>query len=199
MLGVDPHPPSARGLAGTAPACACGLDSRDHLHRGWRRALGRRGDPGAPTRRLWPVTTDLFAEAADARHLKRRARAQDLVALLGVVSFGAAGLPLAALLVPAAALLIGLLIKGRLLAGVVAAGLIALKVGLLLGVEVLLIAAVLQLLRVYSESTQHSPMLLRVYLIEPLQLLRGLLMVSAELAYQIHDLMRIKRHGSSLL
>jgi len=144
------------------------------------------------------VTTDLFAEAADARHLKRRARAQDLVALLGVVSFVAAALLLAALLVPAA-LLIGLLIKGRLLAGVVAARLIALKVGLLLGVEVLLISTVLQLLRVYSEPTQHSPMLLGVYLIKPLQLLRGLLMVSAELAYQIHDLMRIKRHGSSLL
>jgi len=117
---------------------------------------------------------------------------------LRVVSFRAAGLPLAALLVPAA-LLIGLLIKGRLLAGVVAAGLIALEVGLLLGVEVLLISTVLQLLRVYSESTQHSRMLLGVYLIEPLQLLRGLLMVSAELAHQIHDLMRIKRHGSSLL
>ncbi|HEY6395938.1 MAG TPA: LuxR C-terminal-related transcriptional regulator [Solirubrobacteraceae bacterium] len=86
-----------------------------------------------------------------------------------------------ALLVPAA-WLVG---EGRLLAGVVAALLIALEVGLLLGVQMLLIPTALELLRVYAELIEQSCVLLRIYLIDSLQLLRGLLVISTELAYQM--------------
>jgi hypothetical protein len=42
-------------------------------------------------------------------------------------------------------------------------------------------------------------MLLRIDLIHALELLCGLLVISAELADQIHYLLRVKRHGSVLL
>lgn len=117
------------------------------------------------------------------------------VAPLRAVSVIAAALLFAALLLAALLVPAGRLIReGRLLTRVIAARLIALKVGLLLCVEVLLVATVLQLLRVYAKLIEHTRMLLRVNLTKALQLLGGLLMISAKLAYQIHDLVRIKRH-----
>jgi len=91
-----------------------------------------------------------------------------------------------ALLLLAVALLTGS-VETRVLVGVVSAGLVALETWLLLGVEVLLVAAVLQLLRVYTELLQHAGMLLGVHLVHALQLLSGLLVVTAELANQVHD------------
>ncbi|MFX9061659.1 hypothetical protein ABTN34_17740, partial [Acinetobacter baumannii] len=63
---------------------------------------------------------------------------------------------------------------------VVTARLVALEARLLLGVQVLLVAAALQLLRVYADSVKQIRVLLRIHLIDALQLLRGLLVVAAE-------------------
>jgi len=87
-------------------------------------------------------------------------------------------------------LAVSLLTRGvetGLLVGVVPAGLIALKPWLLLGVEVLLVATALQLLRVHTQLLQHAGVLLRVHLVHALQLLGGLLVVTAELANEVHD------------
>ena len=78
-------------------------------------------------------------------------------------------------------------VETRVLVGVVSARLVALETWLLLGVEVLLVAAVLQLLRIYTELLQHAGVLLGVHLVHALQLLGSLLVVTAELANQVHD------------
>ena len=88
--------------------------------------------------------------------------------------------------------------EGWLLAGVVLAGLVAVETRLLLSVEVLLVAAIPQLLSVDPEIAEQPRILLRIYLAHPLQLLRRLLMVASQLPNQIHDLMHIETHGSPL-
>jgi hypothetical protein len=118
------------------------------------------------------------------------------VPLLRRVSAEATGLVLSALFVPAALVITaGLTGERRLLAGVVTARLVALKRGLLLRVEVLLVSAVFQVLGVYPKLFEEARMLLRVDLIHTLELLCSLLMISAQLSNQIHDLLRVKPHS----
>jgi len=71
--------------------------------------------------------------------------------------------------------------RGELLLAVILAWLVAAEPRLLLGFEVLLVAAVLELLRVHAELAEQTGVLLRVNLIHPLHLLRSLLVVPAEL------------------
>ena len=59
----------------------------------------------------------------------------------------------------------------------------------------LLIPTALQLLRIYAELIKQVRVLLRIDLIEPLQLLRSLLVIATELADQIHDLVYIEGNG----
>ena len=87
--------------------------------------------------------------------------------------------------------------EAGLLLGVVLALLVTVEAGLLLGVQVLLVPAVLQLLRVHPDLVQQPGVLLRVNLIHPLQLLRCLLVVPAELTDQVQDLTGIKPHEHS--
>jgi len=87
--------------------------------------------------------------------------------------------------------------EAGLLLGVVLALLVTVEAGLLLGVQVLLVTAVLQLLRVHPDLVQQPGVLLRVNLIHPLQLLRSLLVVPAELTDQVQDLTGIKPHEHS--
>ncbi len=87
--------------------------------------------------------------------------------------------------------------EAGLLLGVVLALLVTVEAGLLLGVQVLLVPAVLQLLRVHPDLVQQPGVLLRVNLIHPLQLLRGLLVVPAELTDQVQDLTGIEPHEYS--
>ena len=56
----------------------------------------------------------------------------------------------------------------------------------------LLVTAVLQLLRVHPDLVEQPAVLLRVNLIHPLQLLRSLLVVPAELTDQVQDLTGIE-------
>jgi len=105
---------------------------------------------------------------------------------------------LATLLLVALATLAGLAAaEAGLLLGVVLALLVAVEAGLLLGVQVLLVPAVLQLLRVNPNLVQQPGVLLRVDLIHPLQLLRGLLVVPAELTDQVQNLTDIEPHEHS--
>lgn len=87
--------------------------------------------------------------------------------------------------------------EAGLLLGVVLALLVAVEAGLLLRVQVLLVTAVLQLLRVHPDLVQQPGVLLRVNLIHPLQLLRGLLVVPTELTDQVQDLTGIEPHEHS--
>jgi len=87
--------------------------------------------------------------------------------------------------------------EAGLLLGVVLALLVTVEAGLLLGVQMLLVAAVLQLLWVHPDLVQQPGVLLRIDLIHPLQLLRSLLVVTAELTDQVQDLTGIKRHEHS--
>jgi len=105
---------------------------------------------------------------------------------------------LAATLLLAVAVLAGLAAaEAGLLLGVVLALLVTVEAGLLLGVQVLLVPAVLQLLRVHPDLVQQPGVLLRVNLIHPLQLLRSLLVVPAELTDQVQNLTGIKPHEHS--
>ncbi len=87
--------------------------------------------------------------------------------------------------------------EAGLLLGVVLALLVTVEAGLLLGVQMLLVTAVLQLLRVHPNLVEQPGVLLRVDLVHPLQLLRGLLVVPAELTDQVQDLTGIKPHEHS--
>ncbi len=87
--------------------------------------------------------------------------------------------------------------EAGLLLGVVLALLVTVEARLLLGVQMLLVTAVLQLLRVHPDLVQQPGVLLRVNLIHPLQLLRSLLVVPAELTDQVQDLTGIKPHEHS--
>jgi len=87
--------------------------------------------------------------------------------------------------------------EAGLLLGVVLALLVTVEAGLLLGVQMLLVTAALQLLRVHPDLVQQPGVLLRVDLIHPLQLLRSLLVVSAELTDQVQDLTGIEPHEHS--
>jgi len=87
--------------------------------------------------------------------------------------------------------------EAGLLLAVVLALLVTVEPGLLLGVQVLLVTAVLQLLRVHPDLVQQPGVLLRVNLIHPLQLLRSLLVVPAELTDQVQNLTDIKPHEHS--
>jgi len=87
--------------------------------------------------------------------------------------------------------------EAGLLLGVVLALLVTVEAGLLLGVQMLLVTAVLQLLRVHPDLVQQPGVLLRVNLIHPLQLLRSLLVVPAELTDQVQDLTGIEPHEHS--
>jgi hypothetical protein len=62
---------------------------------------------------------------------------------------------------------------------------------------VLLVAAVLELLRVHAELAEQTGVLLWVYLLHALHLLGWLLVVAAELSDQIQDLADGKSHGDS--
>ncbi len=105
---------------------------------------------------------------------------------------------LAATLLLAVAVLAGLAAtEAGLLLGVVLALLVTVEAGLLLGVQMLLVPAVLQLLRVHPDLVQQPGVLLRVNLIHPLQLLRSLLVVPAELTDQVQNLTGIKPHEHS--
>jgi len=104
---------------------------------------------------------------------------------------------LAATLLLAVAASAGLAAEAGLLLGVVLALLVTVEAGLLLGVQMLLVTAVLQLLRVHPDLVQQPGVLLRVDLIHPLQLLRSLLVVPAELTDQVQDLTGIKPHEHS--
>jgi len=105
---------------------------------------------------------------------------------------------LATLLLVALATLAGLAAaEAGLLLGVVLALLVAVEAGLLLGVQVLLVPAVLQLLRVHPDLVEQPGVLLRVNLIHPLQLLRSLLVVPAELTDQVQNLTDIEPHEHS--
>ncbi len=125
-----------------------------------------------------------------------------LAALLAVALLAAlAALLAVALLAALAALLsvalLAALTEGGLLLAVVLAGLVAAEPRLLLGVEVLLVAAVLELLRVHAELVEQIGVLLWVYLLHALHLLGCLLVVAAELSDQIQDLTSIEPHGDS--
>jgi len=74
-----------------------------------------------------------------------------------------------------------------LLLGRVATRLVAVELRLLLGVEVLLVPAAFQLLRVDAELVEQPGTLLGVDLAHALHLLRCLLVVTAELTNQVHD------------
>jgi len=87
--------------------------------------------------------------------------------------------------------------EAGLLLGVVLALLVTVEPGLLLGIQMLLVPAVLQLLRVHPNLVQQPGVLLRVNLIHPLQLLRSLLVVPAELTDQVQDLTGIEPHEHS--
>jgi len=153
-------------------------------HRRWPAATFPRARSAARERRSVPLvlTTLLLAVA-----LLLLAVALVLATLLLAVAL----LLLVVALVLATLLLVVALVTGsvetRVLVGVVSARLVALETWLLLGVEVLLVAAVLQLLRIYTELLQHAGVLLGVHLVHALQLLGSLLVVTAELANQVHD------------
>ncbi len=106
---------------------------------------------------------------------------------------------LAATLLLAVAALAGLAAAAEagLLLAVVLALLVTVEAGLLLGVQMLLVTAVLQLLRVHPDLVEQPSVLLRVNLIHPLQLLRSLLVVPAELTDQVQNLTGIKPHEHS--
>ncbi len=87
--------------------------------------------------------------------------------------------------------------EAGLLLGVVLALLVTVEAGLLLGIQMLLVPAVLQLLRVHPDLVQQPGVLLRVDLVHPLQLLRSLLVVPAELTDQVQNLTDIKPHEHS--
>ena len=115
-----------------------------------------------------------------------------MAALLVVTA--AATLVVAAL---AALLLVAALIApaevGSLLAEVLSL-LVATETGLLLGVEVLLVATVLQLLWVEPEPAEEACVLLGVDLSHAVHLLSSLLVVTPHLAYQVDDLHRVEPH-----
>jgi len=102
-----------------------------------------------------------------------------------VVAALAALLLVAALIAPAEV--------GSLLAEVLSL-LVATETGLLLGVEVLLVATVLQLLWVESEPAEEACVLLGVDLSHAVHLLSSLLVVTPHLAYQVDDLHRVEPH-----
>jgi len=106
-------------------------------------------------------------------------------------------LVVAALLLAVAALSGLAAAEAGLLLGVVLALLVTVEAGLLLGIQMLLVPAVLQLLRVHPNLAQQPSVLLRVDLIHPLQLLRSLLVVPAELTDQVQDLTGIEPHEHS--
>jgi len=87
--------------------------------------------------------------------------------------------------------------QAGLLLGVVLALLVTIEARLLLGIQVLLVPAVLQLLRVHPHLVEQPGVLLGVDLIHPLQLLRSLLVVPAELTDQVQDLTGIEPHEHS--
>ena len=117
------------------------------------------------------------------------------VTLLLVIATLAA---LATLLLLVVAALAGLAAaEAGLLLAVVLALLVTVEAGLLLGVQVLLVPAVLQLLRVHPDLVQQPGVLLRVNLVHPLQLLRSLLVIPAELTDQVQNLTGIEPHEHS--
>jgi len=87
--------------------------------------------------------------------------------------------------------------EAGLLLAVVLALLVTVEARLLLGIHMLLVTAILQLLRVHPDLVEQPGVLLRVNLIHPLQLLRSLLVVPAELTDQVQDLTDIKPHEHS--
>jgi len=82
-------------------------------------------------------------------------------------------------------LLVGVVPPARLIAG---------EPFLLLGVEVLLVAPVLQLLRVDPQPAEHPGVLLGVDLAHALQLLGGLLVVTTELTDKVHNRRGVEVH-----
>ncbi len=118
-----------------------------------------------------------------------------LATLLLVVATLAA---LPATLLLAVAVLAGLAAaEAGLLLSVVLALLVTVEARLLLGIQMLLVTAVLQLLRVHPNLVEQPGVLLRIDLVHPLQLLRSLLVVPAELTDQVQDLTGIKPHEHS--
>ena len=109
----------------------------------------------------------------------------------------AVALLLAAALLLAVALAAGGVEAGLLVGVVPCAGLVSGEPGLLLGVEMLLVAPVLQLLRVDPQPAEHPSVLLGVDLAHTLQLLSGLLVVTTELTNQVHDRGRVEVHGTA--
>jgi len=109
----------------------------------------------------------------------------------------AVALLLAAALLLAVALAAGGVEVGLLVGVVPPAGLVSGEPWLLLGVEMLLVAPVLQLLRVDPQPAEHPSVLLGVDLAHTLQLLSGLLVVTTELTNQVHDRGRVEVHGTA--
>jgi len=120
-----------------------------------------------------------------------------LVPLATLLLLVVTALPATLLLLVVAALAGLAAAEAGLLLGVVLALLVTVEAGLLLGIQVLLVPAVLQLLRVHPNLVQQPAVLLRIDLIHPLQLLRSLLVVPAELTDQVQDLTDIKPHEHS--
>jgi len=91
-------------------------------------------------------------------------RATGLARVLLAVALLAALLAVALLAALLAVALLAALAEGGLLLGVVLARLVAPEPRLLLGVEVLLVAAVLDLLRVYAELVEQTRVMRQLYL-----------------------------------
>src|SRR5919206_5351632 len=143
-----------------------------------------RASLGSCAGRLAPVVVATLLLVAEAAVLIAVAAAL-LVELAALLLVGEAAAPLAvaaALLVELAALLL------------VAEAAAPLAVAALLGIEVLLVAAGGQLLRIDAELAEQAAVLLGVDLLHALELLGGLLPVPAQLFDQVDDLSHVEAH-----
>ena len=209
-------PAEARAARGVSEAVDPGvhLRRRHQTHGRQTRRLALAKDCGLPSSSL--VALPLPLPALAVALLLATALVEPLllaalaVALLLPAALLAVAVPLTALLL--AALAVALLLAAILLAVALAAGgvEVGLLVGvvppaglvsgepwLLLGVEMLLVAPVLQLLRVDPQPAEHPSVLLGVNLAHTLQLLSGLLVVTTELTNQVHDRGRVEVHGTA--